>query len=145
MNLTSLIPYSKQISKKLGLKKKISGGGGYRKSSSKAIVKHAFPQTIFGAETKSKRRKLGNKTYLKNTFIALKKIYENQKMCLRSHIINGLLISFCSVCTGKYLPSVYPHRPRSFVAQSVRKPQANTFPYRRRSRLITLYYTILFN
>jgi hypothetical protein len=61
-------------------------------------------------------------------------------MCLRSHIINGLLTSFCSVCTGKYLRSVYPHRPRSFVARSVRKLQANTFPYRPRPRLITLYY-----
>ena len=65
-------------------------------------------------------------------------------MCLiRSHIINGLLTSFCSVCTGKYLPSVYPHRPRSFVARSVRKPQSNTFPYRHRPRLITLYYLVV--
>jgi hypothetical protein len=46
--------------------------------------------------------------------------------------------------TGKYLPSVYPHRPRSFVARSVRKPQANTFPYRPRSRLITLYHYVYF-
>ena len=63
-------------------------------------------------------------------------------MCLRSHIMNGLLTSFCSVCMGKYLPSVYPHRPRSFVARSVRKPQANTFPYRPRSRLITFIITL---
>jgi hypothetical protein len=49
----------------------------------------------------------------------------DQKMCLRSHIINGFLTSFCSVWTGKYLDSVYPHSPRSFVARSVRKPQVN--------------------
>ena len=50
---------------------------------------------------------------------------------------NKCLINLAySVCTGKYLPSVFSHRPRSFVARSVRKPQANTFPYRPRTRLI---------
>ena len=33
--------------------------------------------------------------------------------------------------------SVFAHRPRQFVAQSVRKPQANTFPYRPHTRLIS--------
>ena len=56
-------------------------------------------------------------------------------MCLRSHIINGLLTSFCSVCIyGKVFAfGLSALRPRSFVARSVRKPQANTFPYRRTS------------
>ncbi len=35
------------------------------------------------------------------------------------------LINFvCSVCTGKYCLRFLSHRPRSFVARSVRKPQA---------------------
>ena len=42
----------------------------------------------------------------------------------------------CSVSTGKYLPSVFSHRPRSFIALSVRKPQANTFLNRPCTRLI---------
>ena len=56
---------------------------------------------------------------------------------------NKCLINIvCSVCTGKYLPSVFSHRPRSFIARSVRKPQANTFPYRTRTRLISLHYVL---
>jgi hypothetical protein len=56
-------------------------------------------------------------------------------MCLRSHIINGLLTSFCSVCTGKYLPSVYPHwdLAPSSLGLYENLMQANTFPYRRTS------------
>ena len=50
---------------------------------------------------------------------------------------NKCLINLvCSLSTGKYLLSVFSHRPRSFVARSVRKPQENTFPYRPRTRLI---------
>ena len=38
---------------------------------------------------------------------------------------NKCLINLvCSLSTGKYLLSVFSHRPRSFVARSVRKPQA---------------------
>jgi hypothetical protein len=43
----------------------------------------------------------------------------------------------CSVCTGKYCLRFLSHRPRSFVARSVRKTTGNTFPYRPRSRLIS--------
>ena len=40
---------------------------------------------------------------------------------------NTCLINLvCSVCTGKYLPSVLSHSARSFVALSVRKPPVQT-------------------
>ena len=59
--------------------------------------------------------------------------------------MNSLLTFVCSVRTGKYLPSVFPHKPRSFVAQSLRKPQANAFPHGARSRLINIYCFFIFN
>ena len=41
---------------------------------------------------------------------------------------NKFLINLvCSVCTGKYFPSVFSHRPRPFVARSVRKPRAGKY------------------
>ena len=42
----------------------------------------------------------------------------------QSHIIKSLINLVCSVCTGKYCLRFLSHRPRSFVAWSVRKPQA---------------------
>ncbi len=36
----------------------------------------------------------------------------------------SLINLVCSVCTGKYCLRFLSHRPRSFVARSVRKPQA---------------------
>ena len=41
---------------------------------------------------------------------------------------------------GKVFAFVFfSHKPRSFVARSVRKPEAITFPYRPLTRLISLY------
>ena len=37
------------------------------------------------------------------------------------------------VCTGKYCLRFLLHRPRSFVAPSVRKTSGNTFPYKLRT------------
>ena len=42
----------------------------------------------------------------------------------------SLINLVCSVCTGKYCLWFLSHRPRSFVARSVRKTSGNTFPYR---------------
>ncbi len=51
---------------------------------------------------------------------------------------NKSLINFvCLVCTGKYSLRFLSHRPRSFVARSVRKTSGNTSPYRPRTRLIS--------
>ncbi len=52
----------------------------------------------------------------------------------------SLINLVCSVCTGKYCLRFLSHRPRSFVARSVRKTSGNTFPYRPRTRLISPYY-----
>ncbi len=55
----------------------------------------------------------------------------------QSHVINPLINLACSVCTGNYCIRFLSHRPRSFVARSVRKTLCNTFPYRLRTRLIS--------
>ena len=58
---------------------------------------------------------------------------------------NKFLINFvCSVCVGKYLSSVFSHKPRSFVAWCVSKPQENTFSYKTRTRLICLWCFVYF-
>ena len=49
----------------------------------------------------------------------------------------SLINLVCSVCTGKYSVRFLLHRPRSFVARSVRKTSGNTSPYRPRTRLIS--------
>ena len=53
----------------------------------------------------------------------------------KSHIINALSTSFVRSVRGSICPRAFSHRPRSFVARSLRKPQANTFPYRPHTRL----------
>ena len=54
----------------------------------------------------------------------------------------SLINLVCSVCTGKYSLRFLSHRPRSFVARSVRKTSGNTSPYRPRTRLIRPYYCL---
>ena len=54
----------------------------------------------------------------------------------------SLINLVCSVCTGKYCLRFLSHRPRSFVARSVRKTSGNTFPYRPPTRLISHYYPV---
>ena len=66
--------------------------------------------------------------------------YNVRTNCDRTKPYNKSLINLvCSVCTGKYCLRFLTHRPRSFVARSVRKPSGNTFPYRPRTRLISPY------
>ena len=77
-------------------------------------------------EAKPKTQRYGKRQHLKTRKM-------NQKPYNKS-------LKVCSVCTGKYLPSVFSHRPHSFVARSVGKPQVNTFSYRPRTRLISLRY-----
>ena len=61
--------------------------------------------------------------------------------CNSTKPYNKSLINLvCSFCTGKYCLQFLSHRPRSFVARSVRKTSGNTFPYRPRTRLISPYY-----
>ena len=52
----------------------------------------------------------------------------------------SLINLVCSVCTGKYCLRFLLHRPRSYVARSVRRTSGNTFLYRPRTRLISAYY-----
>ena len=60
--------------------------------------------------------------------------------CNSTKPYNKSLINLvCSFCTGKYCLQFLSHRPRSFVARSVRKTSGNTFPYRPRTRLISPY------
>ena len=49
----------------------------------------------------------------------------------------SLINLVCWVCRGKYCLRFLSHRPRSFVAPSVRKTSGNTFPYRTPTRLIS--------
>ena len=58
----------------------------------------------------------------------------------KSHIINSLLTSFVRSVRESICPRFFPHRPCSFVARSLQKPQANTFPYRPYTRLISNQY-----
>ncbi len=61
----------------------------------------------------------------------------------QGHIINPLLTSFARSVGGKYCRLRFLlHRPRFFVARSVRKTSGNTFPYRPRTRLISPYYIL---
>ena len=60
----------------------------------------------------------------------------------KSHIINSLLTSFVRSVRESICPRLCSHKPRSFVARSARKPQANTFPYRPRTRLMSNQYVI---
>ncbi len=51
--------------------------------------------------------------------------YRVRTNCDPTKPYNKSLINLvCSVCTGKYSLRFLSHRPRSFVARSVRKPQA---------------------
>ena len=51
--------------------------------------------------------------------------YKVRTNCDPTKPYNKSLINLvCSVCTGKYCLRFLSHRPRSFVARSVRKPQA---------------------
>ena len=51
--------------------------------------------------------------------------YRVRTNCDPTKPYNKSLINLvCSVCTGKYCLRFLSHRPRSFVARSVRKPQA---------------------
>ncbi len=51
--------------------------------------------------------------------------YKLRTNCDPTKPYNKSLINLvCSVCTGKYCLRFLSHRPRSFVARSVRKPQA---------------------
>ena len=51
--------------------------------------------------------------------------YKVRTNCDPTKPYNKSLINLvCSVCTGKYCLWFLSHRPRSFVARSVRKPQA---------------------
>ena len=52
----------------------------------------------------------------------------------------SLINLVCSVCTGQYCLWFLSHRPRSFVARSVRKTSGNTILYRPPTRLISHYY-----
>ena len=64
--------------------------------------------------------------------------YKVRTNCDPTKPYNKSLINLvCSVCTGKYCLQFLSHRPRSFVARSVRKTSDNTFLYRPRSRLIS--------
>ena len=54
----------------------------------------------------------------------------------------SLINLVCSVCRGKYCLWFLSHRPRSFIARSVRKTSGNIFPYRPRTRLISPYYLL---
>ncbi len=58
-----------------------------------------------------------------NGFLFFSTKSEQTAIQRQSHIINPLLTE-CEVCTGKYCLRFLSHRPRSFVARSVRKPQA---------------------
>ena len=63
--------------------------------------------------------------------------------CNSTKPYNKSLINLvCSFCTGKYCLQFLKHRPRSFVARSVRKTSGNTSPYRPRTRLISPYYNL---
>ena len=61
----------------------------------------------------------------------------------KSHIINVLLTSFARSVRESISLRPFSHIPRSFVSRAVRKPQANTFSYRPRTRLISLYIRII--
>ena len=51
--------------------------------------------------------------------------YKVRTNCDPTKPYNKSLINLvCSVCAGKYCLRFFSHRPRSFVARSVRKPQA---------------------
>ena len=64
--------------------------------------------------------------------------YKVTTNCNPTKPYNKSLINLvCSVCTVKNCPRFLSHRPRSFVARSVRKTSGNTFPYRPRTRLIS--------
>ena len=106
--------------------------------SSKLFIKNTINESRIGVN--KKRHKKANKIKYRQT-LKTKTTLQTSKRKMNQKLYNKFLINLvCSVCTGKHLPSVFSHRPRSFVARSVRKPQANTFPYRPRTRLISLYY-----
>ena len=69
--------------------------------------------------------KTATKTAMKKCFLAIGLFYKFRKNCDSAKPYNKSLINLvCSVCTGKYCLRFLSHRPRSFVARSVRKPQA---------------------
>ena len=64
--------------------------------------------------------------------------YKVTTNCNPTKPYNKSLINLvCSVCTVKNCLRFLSHRPRSFVARSLRKTSGNTFPYRPRTRLIS--------
>ena len=87
-----------------------------------------YPNAAFQGEDNAEQNI--NKNSQEKVFSDLVFSTKSEKITIQqSHIINPLLTS-CSVCTGKCCLRFLLHRPRSFVARSVRKTSGNTFPYR---------------
>ncbi len=98
-----------------------------------------FPLKLFCCYSKCTAR---NRQYIWLKVVATKVLfvffYKVRTNCDPTKPYNKSLINLvCSVCTGKYSLRFLSHRPRSFVARSVRKTSGNTSPYRPRTRLIS--------
>ncbi len=80
-----------------------------------------YPNATFQGEDNAEQN--SNKNSQEKVFSGL--FYKVRKNCDSTKPYNKSLINLvCSVCTGKYCLRFLSHRPRSFVARSVRKPQA---------------------
>ncbi len=79
------------------------------------------PNATFQGEDNAEQN--SNKNSQEKAFSGL--FYKFRKNCDSTKPYNKSLINLvCSVCTGKYCLRFLSHRPRSFVARSVRRPQA---------------------
>ncbi len=79
------------------------------------------PNATFQGEDNAEQN--SNKNSQEKVFSGL--FYKFRKNCDSTKPYNKSLINLvCSVCTGKYCLRFLSHRPRSFVARSVRIPQA---------------------
>ena len=99
------------------------------------LVAGLIPIQMLRFKAKIMPNKTTIKTAKKKSFLVFSTKSE-QIAIQQSHLISALLTS---VCTGKYCLRFLSHRPRSFVARSVRKTSGNTFPSRPRTRLISPY------
>ncbi len=100
-----------------------------------------YPNAMFQGEDNAEQN--ATKTAKKKYFLVFSTNF--RKNCDSTKPYNKSLINLvCSVCTGKYCLRFLSHRPRSFVARSVRKTSGNTFPYRPRTRLILSPYSFVY-
>ena len=55
---------------------------------------------------------------LKRQYLKRNTVLKTEKKMNQKPYNKSLINLICSVCTGKYLPSVFSHRPCSFIARS---------------------------